>query len=640
MAALIKYKWLKYVLSGVLISIFFLFYLIITVGGEATNPRFVLMRLEDIGPGGQYETMEELGKLRTVLEYLRDQQVIYHLAVIPRWISMPADGSRYDISLDQTDNPYVASFQKLLRDAVSNGATLGMHGYTHQIGNVRRDDGHQDSGIGNEFNNPGSPETMSAAFAEPRLKEGLAIFKRLGMRPQFWESPHYRSTPEQDELFRNYFGLNYQADVQTDRNTPVAQYANKRNSGYGQSSMGAVYVPTPFDYIPSNKDEKLILDRVGKSNITPSFFFHPFLEFKQLVPVLDDSGEQAVRDGLPEFRYISSDKSLLQKLVIGLKAKRYSFFSIQDYVPFTPSHSVKLNQAVKDKLMLGDVTGDGQADRVAWDSKSGLITVAAGAFSGMRNETQGLPAVWANAAYQEGSAATLGGRGVNGVSDLWISQPSGKLERFAAEKDRFALKGSWTTEPRKCNELYVMPQAGGDVVVAGLTADKMEIFGYQISKDSIKPLKSYKFTNIFKNDLQLRKRDNGDTVLFSSRSGANRGIEWEPNLATMEWVQHKQDLGIPNEDGFLRFSDYNGDGKPDILRWNPSTLRYSVYLNNGTDGYSLLSTFGPWGKPGAKLLVADLDGNGKGDLALIDRAEGYIDTALSFESSHVQLPRQ
>jgi len=187
-----------------------------------------------------------------------------------------------------------------------------------------------------------------------------------------------------------------------------------------------------------------------------------------------------------------------------------------------------------------------------------------------------------------------------------------------------------------------LPQAGGDVVVAGITTNKLEIFGYLVSKESVKPLKSFKFSNAFKNDLQLRKRDNGDTVLFSSKAGASRGIEWEPNVTSaMEWTQNKQELGIPNEDGYLRFNDYNGDGKPDILRWNPDTSHYTVYVNNGAGGYSLLSTFGPWGKPGAKqLIVADLDGNGKGDLALFNHEEGYMDTALSFESSNVQLHHQ
>jgi predicted deacetylase len=622
-------------MSAAIVTILFTAYLIITVAGESSNPRFVLMRLEDIGPGGQYDTIEQLGKLRTVLDYLHNQEVTYHLAVIPRWISMPADGSRYDVSLDQTDNPYVAAYQQLLKDAVNNGATLGMHGYTHQVGNVRRDDGHQDSGIGNEFNNPGSEETMSAAFAEPRLKEGLAIFKRAGLKPRFWEAPHYRSTPEQDDMFRNYFGLNYQADVQTNRNTPVAQYVTKRNNGYGESSLGAAYVPTPFDYIPSNKDEKLILDRVGKSNIVASFFYHPFLEFKYLTPVVDESGEQVIRDGLPEFRYITQDKSLLQKLIAGLKAKRYSFYSIQDYVPFTPAHSVKLKPAAQpqEKIMLGDVTGDGQADTVTWDTKKGLISVSPGSFDGMRNDPQGTPAVWASAAYTNGAAAALGTRGLDGKSNLWMVQPTGRLEQFSSDGKHFTLKNSWKTEPRNCANLYVLPQAGGDVVVAGLTTDHLQLFGYWVSKDSVKPLKPFKLNNELKNELQLRKRDNGASALFSSKLGAAKGLEWSPDLTALDWKQNKQELAIPNEDGYLRFGDYNGDGREDVLRWNPGMGLFTVYLNNGEGGYSLLSTFGPWGKSTAsRLTVADLDGNGKSDLALFNSEAGYMDTALSFES--------
>ncbi|MEK3910607.1 DUF2334 domain-containing protein [Paenibacillus sp. FSL H7-0331] len=640
MTMLLKYRWLKYTLSAVVISMLFMAYEIITVEGEASTPRFVLMRLEDIGPGGQYETMEQLGKLRTVLEYLRDQQVVYHLAVIPRWISMPADGSSYDVSLDQADSPYIAAYQKVLKDAVADGATLGMHGYTHQVGSVRRDDGHQDSGIGNEFNNPGSEETMSAAFAEPRLQAGLNIFKNAGLKPRFWESPHYRSTPEQDKMFRNYFGLNYQADVQTNRNTPVAQYVIERNSGYGQSSLGAAYVPTPFDYIPSNKDEKLILDRVGKSNIVASFFFHPFLEFKYLAPVVDETGETIIRDGLPEYHYLSQDKSLLQKLVLGLKAKHYSFFSIQDYVPFTPAHSVKLSpsaQQDKEKMMLGDVTGNGQADLIRWDTNNGSISVTPGSFDGMRNEPQGVSSLWANVAYKAGAAAALGRSTKDKTNSLWIMQPTGTLERFTSDGHRFSMTNSWKTEPRKCANLFVLPQADGDVVVAGLTTDRLQLFGYVVSKGLVKPIKSYKFNNELTAELQPRKLDTGNFALFSSRPGAAKGGQWNADLTSMEWKQSKQELGIPNEDGILRFGDYNGDGREDVLRWNAEAGRFTVYLNNKEGGYSLLSTFGPWGKPGSKLVVHDLDGNGKSDLSLFNREEGYIDTALSFESRDLQL---
>ncbi|WP_165971921.1 DUF2334 domain-containing protein [Paenibacillus piri] len=634
MTRLLKSKWSKFVLSVLVICSLFTAYRIITVEGETSNPRFVLMRLEDIGPGGQYATLEQLGKLRTVLEYLREQHVNYHLAVIPRWIDITADGTRYDVALDQPDSAYAEAYRKLLRQAVQNGATLGMHGYTHQVGNIRRDDGHQESGIGNEFNEPGEDGTLTSSFAEPRLKEGLAIFQNAGLRPRFWEAPHYRSTPEQDELFRNYFGLHYQADVQTNRNSPVAQYRTERNTGYGQPSLGAAYVPTPFDYIPYNKDEKLITERVGKTNHIGSFFYHPFLEFKQLIPVKDKDGEPVIRDGLPEFRYPDQDKSLLQKLVKSLKAKGYAFYSIQDYVPFTPAQSLRIHTAgQQEKLMIGDVTGNGQSDLVVWDTKTGTISVTAGSFTGMRNEPQGSPVIWARIPYANGAVAALDPGHAAGRKGLWVLAPNGKLELYESDGERFLLKKSWKTAPHSCSNLYVLPQSGGDTVLAGLSEDRKSLYGYVVSKDDLKPARPYRFKSELTGGMQVRTLDEGTQALFYARSGAVSGIELNLDKAAMAWKMKKTELNIPSEDGEIRFGDFNGDGKEDIVRWNSTLKRFTVYLRKEDNNYELLSVFGPWGKPGSKLIIADLDGNGKSDLALIDRQGGYIDTALSFESN-------
>lgn len=643
MFRIVKMKWLSYAISVVIIFMMFASYHI-KVEGESVHPRFVLMRLEDIGPGGQYGSLEQLGKLRAVLEYLRDQRVTYHLAVIPRWLDFPADGTRYDVALDQTDNPYVAAYQRILKQAVQDGAVLGMHGYTHQVGMVRRDDGHHESGIGNEFNEDGEASTLSAAFAEPRLKAGLAIMERAGLKPQFWESPHYRSTPEQDALFRTYFGLSYQADVQANPKAPAAQYVNKRNAGYGAPNMGAAYIPTPFDYIPYNKDERFILDRLGKTNNINSFFYHPFLEFKHLVPVLDENGEQVIRDGVPEYRYPDHNKSNLQKLIAGLQAKRYVFYSIQDYVPFTPSHSLKLTESAladgssaqrgqqtqRTKSMFADVTGDGQADAVTWDLNSGAITVAAGSFAGLRNEPQGAPALWGSAAYTNGAAAALGGAKGSTAASLWIVRPDGRLERFAPVGGRFQLADSWKVEARSWANLQVLPQPDGGVVVAGLSADRTQVQGYCITKGEAKPIKPYKLKSEWKHELQQHTKDDGGKALFLSRPSASQGLELSADTVSLSWKGKRLELNVPYEDGELRLGDFNGDGKEDVLRYNPETSRYTVYLGKGVNEYQLLSTFGPWGKPGAKLIVADFDGNGKSDLGLYDWQDGYIDTALSF----------
>ena len=288
-----KNNWMRYVIAGIVsLSLYIGLYHIITVEGADNNPRFMMLRLEDIGPGGYYSTPEGLGKLRAVFDYLHQQHVHYSMAVIPRWINISQDGTRYDRAIDQLDNDYIQAFDRVLRDAVEHGGSIGMHGYTHQVGDVYREDGHQASGIGNEFNVLDMPETATTAFAEQRVQEGYRRFRLANLSPHFWEAPHYHTTPEQDKVFRSYFGLFYQPDVTIDSNPPAAQYKNALNKGFGNTSFGNVFVPTTLSYIPSGKDEKFILNQMGKTERINSFFYHPFLEFSHLVPVVDDWGEQ------------------------------------------------------------------------------------------------------------------------------------------------------------------------------------------------------------------------------------------------------------------------------------------------------------------------------------------------------------
>ncbi|MDO3675805.1 DUF2334 domain-containing protein [Paenibacillus ehimensis] len=625
-------KWLRFVISLIALTLLLSAYRIFTVEGGARTPKFVMMRLEDIGPGGQYASLEELGKLRTVLEYLRDRKVAYHIAVIPRWINLPPDGSRYDVSLDQEGDPYAAAFRKVLRQASDSGAVIGMHGFTHQVGSVRRDDGHHESGIGNEFQVADVEETMKASYAEQRIKDGLAIFERAGLKPQFWEAPHYRTTAEQDRVFRSYFGLNYQAEVQSHRDAEGVFYWNQRNSGYGSPPLGAAYVPTPYDYIPSNKDEKMILNRVGQSNHLASFFYHPFLEFKYLTPVLGPDGEPVMRDGIPEYRYPEENKSVLQKLIAGLRAKGYAFRSIHDYVPFTPAQSVKLLPGGKRSVFLEDTDGDGQADTVQWNAANGEISVIPGRYKGLRNAAQPEPVRWGQAESANGTAAAVSGKDAEGPCSFWTANPDGHLDRYISDGRQFHLAQSWKIEAKAWSSLYTLPLSSGEVIVAGLTKDKLKLYGWRIRGKELKPIKPYKLRSEMNQELQVRTE--GGPALFASKDGASGGIQLQPDPVDMKWQLTRVDLGLPNEDGLIRLGDFNGDGREDALRWDPKTMRCTVYLKDEDREWKLLSAFGPWGTPGSGVqpMIRDVDGNGKADLVLSDRSGGTLDFALSYQS--------
>lgn len=621
--------WLRLFVSILMLGSLLTAFHMAGVQGEGRVPRFVLIRLEDIGPGGQYGSIEQLGKLRTVLEYLQEQRVPYHIALIPRWIDYPKDAPAYDVRLDQADNPYVAAFQKVIKDAVASGATVGMHGYTHQVGQSRRDDGHHESGIGNEFDVADVPETQTKSFAAERIREGLAIFRNAGITPQFWEAPHYHTTAAQDEVFRSYFGLQYQAEVQENRKAPAALYLNRRNDG---GTLGAAYVPTPFDYIPYNKDERVILDRLGKSDNIASFFYHPFLEFKSLIPVADEAGQPLYRDDLPVYRYPDKNITVLQKLVAGLKAKGYAFYSIQDYVPFTPAQHVEApaGSLSPSRLMLGDADGDGQIDRIDWSEANGSLTVTLGRYQGLRNDPPGPASIWGQMAYKKGTAAAVSGKDDQSSCSIWKAGPNGLLERYIAKGGHFELYHSWKVDARAWDRLYTLPLPNGGLVVAGLTQDRRELGGWLIHNNDMKPLKPYKLRSELRLDLQARHEDGSS--LFAARYGASAGIEFKPDTRKLEWILSKAELGLPIEDGQLRFGDFNGDGLEDAFRWSDRTKTGTVYLRTKEAGWKLLSGFGPWGMPDSEsqLMVADADGNGKSDLVLQDGKSGALDVALSF----------
>ena len=56
------------------------------------DKRHVMIRLEDVGLGGDYNTLEGLGKLRAVMTYIESEHVPFHVAVIPRRMSQQEDG--------------------------------------------------------------------------------------------------------------------------------------------------------------------------------------------------------------------------------------------------------------------------------------------------------------------------------------------------------------------------------------------------------------------------------------------------------------------------------------------------------------------------------------------------------------------
>ncbi|WNQ10133.1 DUF2334 domain-containing protein [Paenibacillus aurantius] len=624
-------KWARYLAAGLIVMLILSLHERLTVLGEQSDPKFVLLRLEDIGPGGQYESLEGLGKLRTVMEYLEERHIRFQVGVIPRWINYLPDGTVYNRQLDQQEDPYILAFNRILKKAEASGAVLGMHGYTHQTGDKRREDGHQESGIGNEFNVLGSPETATPEFARSRVEEGLKVMGAAQLHPDFWEAPHYHISADQEAVFRSYFGIVYEnafgAPGQSD-----ALYRNRENTGYGSPSWGAVYVPTPFSYIPYNKDEKLIMNQLAKSSKLPSFFYHSFLEFKHLIPVMDDQGDPVYRDGLPEYRYPERDRTNLQKLITALRSKGYTFYSLHDYVPFTPANRVTLSTVKDGAVRTGDVTGDGQADAVVWDDRTGQVTVTEGRFRGMRNEAQPASDAWATISRRKGDQFLLHDDDGDRRQDLWVIRALGRLELYRSTGSAFRYAGAWSVNTGgEWAEAYPVKQRNGEWIAAGTSPEGNRLFGLSISSNGVRAMEPLKWkTNTLKG-LAVRVNPDESESLWLSRGHSLSGVRIGCETGQYKWKTGKETVDLSSNEGSLRFGDFNGDKREDVLQWNEEENRYTVYLQDPDGRYRLLSAFGPWGRPNARLLIGDFDGSGTSDLGLLGGTSSSLDLALSYQ---------
>lgn len=602
--------------------------------GNDNMPKHILLRLEDVGPGGQYGSAEQLGKLRAVMRMLQERDVRYQIAVIPRWVNVAKDGTRYDVSIDQLDNDYISLFDGLLHSAVRSGAVLGMHGYTHQVGDTFREDGHQESGIGNEFYVPDVKETLTPQFASLRVEQGAETFRRAGLFPYFWEAPHYHTLPVQDAVFRSYFGLNFQADVQLNRNALYPQYSMARNEGFGASSLGSIYVPTPLSYIPYNRDVDIITNQLGKSDKLPALFFHPFLEFKHLIAVTDELGEPVIEDGLPLYRYPAEEKSPLQKLLPRLAAKGYRFMSLTDYIPFVPAHSVKVGTGKERSVELGDVTGKGQTDIVMWDKMNSEIVVTEGQFRGLRNEAQLPPKVWCKLKFGKGDVWTLFDGDFDGKSDLWIMRANGTMEMYRSNGSEFVLSRSWNTNKRGWANMLALKKTDKEWIIAGESSEGSELESFVLRRGELVPMASRPWDRNSPVPLTVGDLDgDGNDSLYIPFPHSSRWIELTADTASLSWKRNVLRLTIPTgEDGVVYIGDFNGDGKQDICFWNAEEKKLAVYQQTGALQFELLSRMGPWGHADGRLLVRDLNGDGKMDIAELSGKEAYVDMAMSYQS--------
>lgn len=260
-----------------------------------------LIRLEDISAGGSYYATEALTKLRTIADYLYEEDVPFHVAWVPRYVDA---AKSIDRSIADQYSMLNADLVFTLDYFIYRNGIIGLHGYTHQYGNTI-------SLKGTEFRSSYEKSSIpdSDNYIRERLTKAIHAANKLGIPYGFFEAPHYVLSPKALRLVEYYFNFIYQSypgipDELVQHDTSLKQ---------------VIFVPTPLGYIRGQDDLERVFMKIKQPDVFASFYLHPYLEFHDISITRDGRG-------CPEINY--SRDSTLHRLVGEFKNQGYTFSSI------------------------------------------------------------------------------------------------------------------------------------------------------------------------------------------------------------------------------------------------------------------------------------------------------------------------
>lgn len=275
------------------------------------NRHRALVRIEDIGPMSNPQNLKDIAKA------MKAEGIPYSIAVYPVYVGPIGRGRQKIVRL--ADRPEVV---RAIVKMLDGGATLVLHGYTHQFGD-RRNPRTGESGADYEFflahldtdGNvvyEGPVPGDSESWAEQRLDEALAELSKVGLpRPQLFNVPHYAASPADYAAISNRFRGRYDRGLYFapgwNGSEPVSKYMSEQAAPYLiRDSYGSLVVPEDLGYIsdasgnasgPNTKSDVL----AGAHALLPvrdsvaSFFYHPFLGTSNLVDIVRQMRQMGYR---------------------------------------------------------------------------------------------------------------------------------------------------------------------------------------------------------------------------------------------------------------------------------------------------------------------------------------------------------
>lgn len=582
-----------------------------------------LIRLEDVGPGGPYQSEENLHKLYTIAVYLHQEGVPFHISLIPR-VVVPS--KNYDVSIGD-DTGYTRTFVKTIKNMEKLGGIVGVHGYTHQSGK-------DSSASGFEFydrvENPSVPDTYE--FARTRADKAFALFLKAGINPAYWETPHYTASIRQHPAFEEQNGLLYENNHRGDA---AGYYKVIDHSGNG--FRGYITVPAPLGNIDRSTDvEKMIkrLDHMG--NDLASFFYHPFREFKYMYKEYNSKGEPY---------YVYDQNSPLHVLIRAFKEKGYTFVPVYSLARFVPAQRLEsLPFSEGDSILTGQFVPGGGREILVCNKNSKqwhMYQYTAGWYSPRRERAFAGLGVWLEGWAPEKDFVLLAGDfNGNKRDDLMVFSPGqGTFKLVENRGGRLAPRERVYLSLGGLKSAQVMSADFNGDTLADLAIYDLEggRIGIAVNNgNGFKPIK-WQYVELMKEKIHkpLCGDFNGDRradiLLYDSLKGQWNVLLTGPrgNLypGREPWLK-----GWGNGDSWRTFiADVNGDGKSDLVIYNKA----GHWQTATSDGKSFVfrGDFGPWGAGARAIpLAADLNGDMRADLILVDgaRGRGYnLDTAIS-----------
>lgn len=282
---------------------------------DAPTRHRALLRLEDINPTSDPDRLHQLASS------LHRDRVPYSFALYPVHVD-PLD-ARPRRTIKLSARPRLV---RTIAYMLQHGGTMILHGYTHQLGNLRNPDTGGSGadfeffrvhrGKGGELIYDSPVPNDSATWATRRLRAGISEVTKTGLpAPRMLEFPHYGASVIDYGVARRIFDARYdrpQYFSRAWRRGPMSPYMFDQFAPYTvRDGYGSVIVPENLGYI---QGPPIPLGGIGsvravvsaaRANLVvrdgvASFFYHPYLGaagLHSIIAEMRDLGYEFVSPG-------------------------------------------------------------------------------------------------------------------------------------------------------------------------------------------------------------------------------------------------------------------------------------------------------------------------------------------------------